>query len=167
MKLDLLLNGKSRSWELVSGESQDGWREFSIDRRCVRADIVEVSPGVYSVLVDGMAHEVRMEEGANGWVATVHGRTYALDIRDPRRWTPRSAALAAGGAWKVCSPMPDKILRLLVAEGDQVAEGGGLIVVEAMKMQNELTSPKAGRVRSVEVAEGSSVTTGQTLIVVD
>ncbi len=167
MKLDLLLNGKSRSWELVSGESQEGWREFSIDRRRVRADIVEVSPGVYSVLVDGVAHEVRMDEGANGWVATVHGRTYDIEVRDPRRWTPESAALAAGGAQKVCSPMPGKVLRLLVAEGAEVQEGDGLIVVEAMKMQNELTSPKAGRVRSVEVAEGSSVTTGQTLIVVD
>src|SRR5947209_17816953 len=95
------------------------------------------------------------------------------------RWCTQSCAIrgrctrgARGGGGeagpkKVTAPMPGKVVRLLVSEGDTVEAGAGVVVIEAMKMQNELKSPKAGKVQRVAVAEGATVNPGDTLVVVE
>ena len=88
-------------------------------------------------------------------------------MRDPRRLVRARGAVEAAGRQKIVSPMPGKVVRVLVSEGEPVAAGQGVLVVEAMKMQNEIRSPKAGRVAAILVAEGAAVAGGQALAEVE
>jgi biotin carboxyl carrier protein len=126
------------------------------------ADVVEVEPGVYSVLLNGRSFEVRAEQTG----MTVNGKPYEVSIEDPRALKRRGAGSAAEGTQTLKASMPGKVVRLLVSEGDDVAANQAVLVVEAMKMQNEVKSPKAGRVISVRVTQGSAVGAGDVLAVV-
>jgi biotin carboxyl carrier protein len=93
---------------------------------------------------------------------------YAVDVRDPRSLrTRRAIAGTEAGPQKIKAPMPGKIVRILVAEKDEVKAGQGVIVMEAMKMQNEMKSPKDGRVQKILTAEGSAVNAGDTLAIIE
>jgi biotin carboxyl carrier protein len=91
--------------------------------------------------------------------------TAVVDRR--RRESSGAGGVAASGAQRVNAPMPGRVVRVLVKPGDDVAVRQGLVVIEAMKMENELGSPKAGRVKEVAVAEGASVEAGRLLVVVE
>lgn len=131
------------------------------------ASILEVEPGIYSVLLDGRSFEVRMEPTPGGQIAAVEGLRLAVEVEDPRRLRHRAAGVFGEGRAKVTAPMPGKVVRLLAAEGDQVEAGQGLLVVEAMKMQNEVKSPKAGRVAALSVQAGGAVAAGDVLAVIE
>jgi biotin carboxyl carrier protein len=92
---------------------------------------------------------------------------FPVEIFDPRELRARSSAGASQGRQNVAAPMPGKVVRLLVAAGDAVEAGQGLIVVEAMKMQNEMKSPKAGVVVEIKITEGATVSAGEILIVIE
>jgi biotin carboxyl carrier protein len=131
------------------------------------AQIVTVEPGVYSVLLDGRSYEARVEDGNGCVVVFIDGHRFEVEIRDPRRWTRQSGRAGAEGRLNVTAPMPGKIVRLLVAEGDEVEAGQGLLVVEAMKMQNEMKAPKAGRVVALTAREGATVAAGDVLAAIE
>ncbi len=99
----------------------------------------------------------------------VGGRSYVLEVLDERqrRLRDRREAEAAAGPASVSASMPGRVVALLVAEGEQVEAGQGVIVLEAMKMENELKSPKAGRVSQVRVREGQATEAGEPLIVIE
>ena len=118
------------------------------------ASVVEVEPGVYSVLLDGRSFTVRMAD-------------IDVVIEDPRELRKTGPVAGLEGRQTISAPMPGKVVRLLAKEGDDVERGQGLVVIEAMKMQNELKSPKAGRVISLPAEEGAAVGAGQVLAVVD
>jgi biotin carboxyl carrier protein len=124
---------------------------------------IEVEPNVFSILLDNTVYEARRD----GNIVTIAGRRYDIAQRDPRKWNPASAGIQAHGRDTVKSPMPGKIVRILVSPGDDVPAGHGVIVVEAMKMQNELKTTRAGRISSVNVKENDTVEAGATLIVVE
>jgi biotin carboxyl carrier protein len=85
-------------------------------------------------------------------------------VRDPRTWRGRRhSALEAEGRQQIVAPMPGKVIRLLVKVGDEVEAGQGLVVVEAMKMQNEIRSPKKGKVERLQAKEGQPVNAGDVL----
>jgi biotin carboxyl carrier protein len=129
--------------------------------------IVKVEPSVWSHL-DGHRHrELRVESDADGYVVTLRGRQTKVKIEDPRAWGGAGAGKAGSGVAKVATPMPGKVIRVLVAIGDRVESGLGLVVVEAMKMQNELKSPIAGIVKQVQAVEGATVNANQVLVVVE
>ncbi len=168
MKLEILINGRRRSLELEDAAPANGTRAFVLDSTPASADISEVEPGVYSVLIGGRSYEVKIEPAAEGgYYAGVNGRRYAVQVRDPRRLSQRRGALDTEGRQRVTSPMPGKVIRVLIREGEQVEAGQGLLVVEAMKMQNEIRSPKSGRVVALRVTEGAAVTGGETLAEVE
>ena len=125
--------------------------------------VVEIEPGLYSILVDGASHEVRVDAGQ----VTVGNRRFDFQIDDPRQWKRSGDAAGAQGRAAIVAPMPGKIVRMLVAVGDVVAAGQGVIVVEAMKMQNEMKAPRAGRVAAIQVKENDSVVAGATLAVIE
>lgn len=127
------------------------------------ATIVEVEPGVYSILVDGASHEVRVEAGQ----VTVGNRRFDYQIDDPRQWKRSGDAAGGQGRAAILAPMPGKVVRILVAAGDAVEAGQGVVVVEAMKMQNEMKAPRAGRVAAIHVKENDSVVAGAVLVVID
>lgn len=126
-------------------------------------DVIEVEPGVFSVILHGRSYEARID----GDQVTIAGHRLHVEVRDPRRWNPASAGLRGEGRATVKAPMPGKIIRLLVQPGDEVTSGQGIVVIEAMKMQNELKAPRAGRIASVSVKENDAVTAGTVLAAIE
>ena len=127
------------------------------------SDLVEVEPGIYSAIVDGCSYEIAV----TGNEMDIGGRVLRVEREDPRKWNPAGSSRRAEGHESVKAPMPGKVVRMLVSEGDEVIAGQGLVVVEAMKMQNEMKSPRAGRVASIAVKEHAAVTSGEVLLVLE
>ena len=138
--------------------------ECSVDGRPVRVDVRMLEPGVMSLLVDGRQYRCVLD----GDGVVIGGRRHGFAVDDPRSLQGRRGAGAGTeGPRPVKAPMPGRIVRVLVETGDEVDEGQGVVVIEAMKMQNELKSPKAGRVVRVGVAVGDTVGSGEVLVVVE
>jgi biotin carboxyl carrier protein len=97
----------------------------------------------------------------------VNGRAFAVEVFDPREMRARKSAGAGEGRQNIIAMMPGKVVRVLAAPGDAVGAGQGLIVVEAMKMQNEMKSPKAGRVVEVKTQPDATVAAGEVLMVIE
>ena len=132
----------------------------------MEADAVRISRGAYSVLLGGRSLEVTAEETSAGLLMRANGREFQVEIIDPRSWRRgRGAGIELEGRQQLVAPMPGKIVRVLVAAGQQVSAGQGLLVIEAMKMQNEIRSPKSGTVEKL-AREGQTVNAGEVLAVV-
>ena len=127
------------------------------------AEIIEVEPGVYSVIAGGVSREAR----ASGDEIVVAGHRFHFEVDDPRRWKRSGHAAQAHGRASITAAMPGKVVRILVAVGDEVKAGQGIVVVEAMKMQNELKAPRDGRVTAVDVRENDSVNAGAPLVTIE
>ncbi len=167
MKLTTVIHGTERHLELQRQENPGASCSFSLDGDEGRADIREIAAGVYSILLGARSFEVKIEVGESGYLAVVDGRRYDIAVRDPRRLARGGVGLVADGPLKISAPMPGKIVRVMVEEGHSVESGQGLLVVEAMKMQNEIKSPKAGVIKTLHVRQGGSVSAGQALLVVE
>ena len=165
MKLKIQLAGKTRDLELTR---EGHTLHATLDGHTVEADAVEVGPGIYSILLEGTACEIQVEPAPVGMIVSVAGRRLEARVVDPRRWrgAGRGGALEAEGRQQIVAPMPGKVVRVLVQQGDKIEAGRGLLVVEAMKMQNELRSPKSGTVERLLVTEGQAVNAGEVLAVV-
>jgi biotin carboxyl carrier protein len=168
----LELGGKKMRVELPSGVGAGvtEWAgECSVDGRAVSADIRLLEPGVMSLLItdaDGRGRQYRCVLDGDGVV--IGGRRYGFAVDDPRSLQGRRGAGAGTeGPRPVKAPMPGRVVRVLVNVGDEVEEGQGVVVIEAMKMQNELKSPKTGRVVRVGAAVGDTVGSGDVLVVVE
>ncbi|HEV7553760.1 MAG TPA: biotin/lipoyl-containing protein [Candidatus Angelobacter sp.] len=140
----------------------------TLDGRELPVDVVYRQNGVLSLLLDGRSYEVKQETvGAETRVVVGHER-FSASVRDPRSFrSRRRAGVAEEGVMKVKAPMPGKVVRVLVGVGTQVELGQSVIVIEAMKMQNELKAPKKGVVKKISVAEGAAVDAGQALAEVE
>ncbi|HEV2616005.1 MAG TPA: biotin/lipoyl-containing protein [Candidatus Acidoferrales bacterium] len=164
MKLELRIGESARNIEIERHGKQI---HFRIDGRDVHADVAEIQPEVYSILIDGEAFEARIESGASGLRVQIDRREFPIVIIDPRRWRRDGNELAAAeGHQQVVSSMPGKIVRVMVRAGELVEAGQGLLVVEAMKMQNEIKSPKAGTIERIAAHEGQTVNAGEVLAVI-
>lgn len=140
---------------------------FSIDGKPLNADWEEIRPGHYSILIEGRSYEARVApvpESADEWVVTIAEYDFHVTIRDPRTRRFAGQAVAHEGPLDVLAPMPGKIVRVLVDCGQQVEQDQGLMVIEAMKMQNELRAPRAGRITEVHVKEGIGIEAGARLL---
>jgi biotin carboxyl carrier protein len=166
MKLEIVIGKKSRIVELERDSQR--WRA-KLDGQPVEADVVEIAPHVLSVLLHGESHEVRVATQPDGTLKLQTGlQEFSAEIVDPRAWSGRRhGALEAEGRQQITAPMPGKVVRLLVSAGDKVEAGQGLLVVEAMKMQNEIRSPKSGIVERLFVKDGQPVNAGDILAWVD
>lgn len=127
----------------------------------------KVEAGVWSLVEDHRQHEVRVERDGEEYVVTLRGRRTRVRIEDPRAWGGNGAGKGASGVAKVATPMPGRVVRVLVEAGQTVEAGAGVVVVEAMKMQNELKTPIAGTVTKVSATEGANVNGNQVLVVVE
>lgn len=137
--------------------------------RVLEVDTVHLPGATLSLIVDGNSARVDLEPWKDGALAVRVGEElHAVEILDERRLRLRHAGgkFALEGPQRVDAPMPGKIVRVLVAVGDEVQEGQALVVVEAMKMENELKSPKAGVVKELHAQEGQPVESGAKLVVV-
>jgi len=164
MKLKVELAGRTRSLELA----RDGQRlTATLDGQAVEADAVEVGPGIYSILIAGNSFEAQVEAGPNSMTVSVGGRRIPVRVVDPRQWQGRrGVSVEAEGRQQIVAPMPGKVVRILVQQGEKADAGQGILVVEAMKMQNEIRSPKTGTVERMLVTEGQAVNAGEVVAVV-
>jgi acetyl/propionyl-CoA carboxylase alpha subunit len=159
----LEIGGKKQRVDLPSGVA-GGVMDCSIDGRVVTVDVRLLEPGVMSLLIAGRQYRCVLD----GDAVVIGGRRFGFAVEDPRSLQGRRGAGAgAEGPRPVKAPMPGRVVRLLVAVGDTVDEGQGVVVIEAMKMQNELKSPKAGKVVKVGAAVGDTVGSGDVLVVVE
>lgn len=144
--------------------SVGGAMECVVDGRVVIVDAQVLQPGVMSLVVEGRQYRCVLD----GDGVLIGGKRFGFEVSDPRSLQGRRGAGAGVvGARAVKAPMPGRVVRVLVAAGDEVAEQQGVVVIEAMKMQNELKSPKSGRVVRVGAAEGDAVGAGDVLVVVE
>jgi biotin carboxyl carrier protein len=166
MKYEIVINGAERIVEFTSPAKGSSSVSLTVDGRLVEADAVRTSGGLYSILLDGRSLEVAAEETSNGLLLRVNGREFQVEIFDPRSWQRgRGTGIEFEGRQQLIAPMPGKIVRILVAAGQQVNAGQGLLVIEAMKMQNEIRSPKSGTVEKL-AREGQTVNAGEVLAIV-
>ena len=161
MKREITVNGKRFSLDAAIAAGEITFRNGS-GETC-KASAIETEPGRYSILIGGRSYDVR--PGAAG--VFVDGRHYAVEVADPREMAGDAAAGGADGGYSLKSQMPGKVVRVLVSEGDRVEAGQGIVVMEAMKMQNELKTRRGGVVSRVAAREGATVTAGELLAVVE
>jgi len=158
---------ENTNYRLELNRTTTGWT-CSLNGRPVQLDVALIRPGVLSLLIENQAYEVKREKVGSEIHLWVGNQRYAAELRDPR--SPRNLKDGAGrqqGSSRLTAPMPGKVVRLLVNEKDQVEAGQGVVVVEAMKMQNEIKSPKKGIVQKLTAAEGTSVNAGDVLAIVE
>jgi len=150
-------------------ETEEGRYTITIDGRTVQVDAVRSGPAVYSIIEDGQQFEVLVDEkGAHGFDVMLGGRIFHLEALDERtRLLAGSAQAVASGPQQVEAEMPGKVTAVNVAPGDAVTEGQGLVVIEAMKMENDIVAPVAGVVTEVSVSEGDTVEAGSPLFTVE
>ena len=142
----------------------DQWRVI-LNGEPVSADVEEIAPNTLSILLHGESHEIRIARSRDGQMSVQTGlREFAAEVTDQRSWRGRRLGhVEVQGRQQITAPMAGKVVRLLVKSGDTVEVGQGLLVVEAMKMQNEIRSTKSGIVERLLAEEGQTVNSGETL----
>lgn len=164
MLYQITIDGKSYRLDL---KRADGRWLCRLDGQELEVDAILARPDVLSLRIGNKAYEIKSEHIANDLQLWVGSNRFAVEIRDPRSLRGRTRGGDDQGPKNVTAPMPGKVVRLLVREGDEVTPGAGIAVVEAMKMQNEIKSPKKGSVRKILVKEGAAVNAGDVLAIVE
>lgn len=143
-------------------------RHILVDGEPYEIDFESVSgQPVYSLLINGRSYEAHVYSSDEGWQVLLHGNFYPAVVEDERERRLRAAAggpISEDREFLLKSPMPGLVVSIPVAEGQAVAKGDVLVILESMKMQNELKAPKAGTVGRVRVAQGQTVEQKQTLL---
>lgn len=164
MTYDITIDGKNYRLDL---NRADGAWSCRLDGREIEVDAVLPRPDVLSLRIANKAYEVKCERVAGDLHLWVGSARFAAEVRDPRSLRGRACAVDDHGPRKLTAPMPGKVVRVLVDQGSQVEAGVGVLVVEAMKMQNEIKSPKKGTIQKILVGEGTAVNAGEVLAIVE
>lgn len=155
-------------WVVLSleGSTAEGFVARFPDRE-LKVDATILNESSYSLLIDGNSFDVTVHRLLSHYQVTVNGVSFEVTLRDPKQLRHQTGmGEDSAGPASVTSPMPGKLVKLLVAEGDSVKEGQGVAVVEAMKMQNELKASKSGTVEKLCVVEGQAVNAGECLLTI-
>jgi biotin carboxyl carrier protein len=166
MTVWLELGGRQRRVQLPDAIAAEA--QYLVDGKAVAVDARMLAPGVLSLLVAGRQYRCVLDRDHEGDAVVVAGRRFAFSVADPRSLAAQNgSASGMDGPRAIRAPMPGRVVRVLVAVGDLVEEQQGLLVIEAMKMQNELKSPKQGRVIRLTAADGATVAAGDALVVIE
>jgi biotin carboxyl carrier protein len=164
MKYEAEIDGRRVSIEL---EQYNGRVSATINERKYEMEVIRPEEGAYLIFVGEQVFEASVwPEGSNSLRVKLRDRFFTANIID-RKHRRADTDHGQEGLQLLTAPMPGKVVRVLLNPGDEVAAGQGIVVVEAMKMQNEIKSPKAGRVIEVRVVEGATVNANQVLAVVE
>ena len=167
MVYDIVISGKTYHVEVTRQGTRWSGR---VDGQPFEVDAVPTARDILSIVQDdGKAYEVKRERALNGELHMLVGSSrYPCEVNDPRSLrTRRAGAGSTEGPQKIVAPMPGKVVRIIVPEGEMVEAGKGVVVVEAMKMQNELKAPKSGKVQKLLVQEGATVNAGDPLAIIE
>ena len=164
MKFKVSVGGEPRIVELT--RRGGGW-ECALDGARRAVDVVEVAPAVFSLLLEGQSFTVSVERTGENYRLHTRGTELPATVENPRRWRGRAdGGLGPAGRQEIRAPMPGKVVRVLVEENQAVEAGQGLVVVEAMKMQNQIPSAQKGVVETILVREGDTVEHGTVLLII-
>ena len=166
MKLKAYMSGEEHEVSLsLNGELAAA----GIDGRDYELEVRALGPGEYLLLRGTAVYKCRVRnKDSQSFEATLGGQSHEIRVTDPKRLLRgHSAAGHDHGSAEIVSPMPGKVVRVLVEAGAKVEAGAGIIVVEAMKMQNEMKAPKAGVVVSINAEAGATVNAGDVLAVIE
>jgi biotin carboxyl carrier protein len=163
-----IVSDGSRDWTVQVENSPDG-TTIKIGDRTYQVDVARPGASTFSLLVEGRAYDAVVTRREGRHHVQVGSHSYVLEVLDERQRLLRDQKLAAAaaGPMEVSSSMPGRVVTVLVEEGQEVAQGQGVVVLEAMKMENELKAPKAGRVREVCVSAGQTTEAGQPLVIIE
>jgi biotin carboxyl carrier protein len=164
MIYDVTIDGKSHRLEL--NRVEDGW-SCRLDGHEIPVDAILARADVLSLRIGNRAFEVKCERvgfETHFWVGT---ERFPVEVRDPRSLRGHVRAADPRGPRKLTAPMPGRVVRILAAQGSEVEAGAGVLVVEAMKMQNEVKSPKKGTIQKILVSAGMAVNAGDVLAIVE
>ena len=156
-RLDLQSNGTHSTYSLHAGE-QDIAGNVSFAR---------ISPGVYSIFLRDRSHTIHVAKAGEQLEVWADGKRRTISVVDPRDDVEGAGASAGSGRFELRTPMPGKIIKVLVELHARVHAGQGLVIVEAMKMQNEIKSPTDGVVSRLSATEGATVGAGALLVTVE
>jgi len=164
MIFDVTVNG--RDYRVQLEPQQDGTWLCQVNGDPIAVDSRSTAAGILSLLIAGESYEV-VANPAQQQIA-FQGQKFSVEVRDPRSWRSRRGRSGSeAGPKNVVAPMPGKVVRVIVQPGNEVEHGAAIVVIEAMKMQNELKSPKKGMVRKVLAAEGAPVNAGDVLAIIE
>jgi biotin carboxyl carrier protein len=167
MKLTAEINNESRQIEM----RREGDKVFAtVGEKNYELEAHSTAPDTYLFKLDGKIYECYVSPGTTSGKSqvTVGANSYEFSLIDPKRLSHAGGPHAHGaGAAEIVTQMPGKVVRILVGVGDEVKEKDAVIVVEAMKMQNEMKAPKDGTVKSVNFAESDTVNAGDILMVIE
>jgi biotin carboxyl carrier protein len=167
LKLRLDVDGQNYSLDWKSGNGPSEYTLSGDDTVAGTASVLEVMPGVFSILLGARSFTVHLAPNGDGTETFTAGQHHHISIFDPRDRADRRNQAGHTGPVELRSQMPGKIIKILVELGAAVEAGQGLVVVEAMKMQNELKAPKAGTVSKINAVEGATVAAGESLVIVE
>ncbi len=143
-------------------------KHVSVDGKVYEIDFESVSgQPVYSLIVDGRSHESYIYQGDENWQVLLRGRLYPVTVEDEREMRLRAAAggrVAETGEFHLRAPMPGLVVAVPVTEGQDVKKGEVILILESMKMQNELKAPHDGTIGRIRVRPGETVDQKQTLL---
>jgi biotin carboxyl carrier protein len=171
MKLDLEVDGQMQTVELEAGDA--GQYRVTLDGQQLEVQWRLLRPGVLSLVIGGRSYRVVREDdvsagNGNGSAIVFSGGRFPYRVEDPRSLKSRRAhGGGSDGPRTIKASMPGRVVRILAGRGDTVEAHQGVVVIEAMKMQNELKSPKAGTVAEIRVAAGDTVSAGDVLAVIE
>ena len=150
-------------------ETGKGLYRVSVDGNEFFVDGKKTGRTNYSLIVDNRSFEIEVDNAEDEYRVLVDGRNYHVNLVDERRVRVggTQSDLQLQGRQRVSVPMPGKVIEVLVSEGDNVEKGQGLVIVEAMKMENEVRSPITGEVKEIKVRAGDAVEGGAILIVIE
>jgi biotin carboxyl carrier protein len=152
----------------VEISQREGVLTITLDGKEVRPDVANPEPDVLSILLGGKSYEIKRLSTPAGTRIIIGDAVFDVEVSDPRSFRQRKRRGGSEeGPQKITSPMPGKVVRVLAPEGTEVEAGQGVIVIEAMKMQNELKSPKKGTVQKIVGKEGAAVNAGDVLAIVE
>jgi biotin carboxyl carrier protein len=166
MKLALSINGTHEEVEFVD---DSGRASLTLGGRKYEGEVSQPEAGLFLVVIDGRVYRCLIEQTAVGDTAVaVNGERFSISVRDLKHLRGSHGGEAGGhGPASLPAPMPGKVVRILCAEGDAVTAGQGVLIVEAMKMQNEVQAPRGGTVSKIRVTEGQTVNAGEVLAVIE
>jgi biotin carboxyl carrier protein len=166
MKFEVQLDSVAgKTQHVVDLQKQSSSYRVLLDGQPVNAEVILAAPNAVSVILDGIVFEVHVAPSLEGtYKLQIGPHEFQAEARDPRAWRGKKhGSLEAEGRQQIVAPMPGKVVRVLVKAGEEVEAGQGLLVVEAMKMQNEIRSPKKGKVERLQAKEGQPVNAGEVL----
>ena len=165
MKYAAIIDGERMEIELI--RASDAVVEAEIGGERYVLDVKTVEPGVFWLHWKNRSIEISVTPNGDAYTVSVAGQRVEVEIVDARTALRKAAQLGQMGTVELRAPMPGKVVRVLVIEGAAVEMNQGLVIIEAMKMQNEIKSPKKGTVRKVGVKEAAAVNSGDLLLVVE